>query len=308
MSACSSLVDGDYDPSMDTTTIVLDMAATVKQLCLSPNLAVDSFCQWLHLELASIISKATKRIKKISTFKERVWSEFHALRSSNGFVTKWTEFLATNSLKIEPLFYQQISLNVFTELMKQEYQHQTPLPSCTDEVAVLSYEEESAVRYMGGYLIRALRKENSANSGLMLNLQDLVNDDDDTEPAESEEWTCSIDRGGLIRITEDMYQTLLSIEYITRTIYNESIVDKTDGSYLETCVENIVNASDVQFHWSHATAQMHEVLSEHILERITKKWLVIRGFSFTKSILEKYKREAKKGTQKSKPLRSTLST
>ena len=66
---------------------------------------------------------------------------------------------------------------------------------------------------MGGYLLRALFKE---NAGIVQELKELENSDDDIEPAESEEWICSIDRGALIRITENMFQTLLAIEYVIR--------------------------------------------------------------------------------------------
>ena len=39
-----------------------------------------------------------------------------------------------------------------------------------------------------------------------------------------------------------------------------------------------------------------------------KKWLCIRDHSFAKNVMERYKQESKKGTQKSKPLRSKLFT
>ena len=40
---------------------------------------------------------------------------------------------------------------------------------------------------------------------LALGLDELCIMDDGVEPAESEEWLCSIDRGGLTRITGDAY-------------------------------------------------------------------------------------------------------
>lgn len=180
-----------------------------------------------------------------------------------------------------------------------------PIACCPqEEVAALTYEEENAVRYMGGYIIRALNKVNKKNPEILLQLKDLVNDDDNAEPAESEEWVCTIDRGGLIRVTDEMYNALTAIEYVTRTFYcDSSVASKVDCRDIVTA-----DANDVQFHWSLASAQMDEEYREHILEQIVTKWVTIRGFSFTKSILEQYKRETKKSTQKSKPLRSTLAT
>ena len=49
-----------------------------------------------------------------------------------------------------------------------------------------------------------LQKDNDILDGLKL----ITNMDDDTVPAESEEWMCSIDRGGLVRITDEFYQSL----------------------------------------------------------------------------------------------------
>ena len=129
----------------------------------------------------------------------------------------------------EPLFYQQVSLYIFSKLLKELVP--TTEGGTLDDVAMLTYEEENAVRYMGGYLVRVLTKENKDSSEITLQLKDLQNEDDDTEPAESEEWICSIDRGGLIRITDEMYQTLIAIEYVTHTFFNKSCVDKMDSSY-----------------------------------------------------------------------------
>jgi hypothetical protein len=74
----------------------------------------------------------------------------------------------------------------------------------------------------------------------------------------------------------------------------------------EKITESIMDASEVQFHWSLASSQMDEEARELILEQIVRKWITIRGFSFTKSVLEQYKRETKRSTEKAKPLRSTL--
>ena len=282
---------------------MLDLAGSVKKLCLSPTPAADVFCQWLVSSLSDIVTKAAKRVKKISTFKERVSSQFHALRSSSTFEDRWCKFLSGCSLQAEPLFYQQVSSEIIMRLVEEA----NPAPSirCVQE-EVLTYEDENTVRYMGGYILRALRKENRKCSGILRQLRDLINDNDDTEPAESEEWVCSVDRGGLLRITEEMYDVLKAIEYVTRSFYNRKSAGKEECR--EKIVEGILDASEVQFYWSLASLQMDEESSEIILEQIVNKWVTIRGYSFTKSILEQFKKDSKKSTEKAKPLRSTLCT
>ena len=60
----------------------------------------------------------------------------------------------------------------------------------------LTYEEENAIRYVGGYVIKSMRAKlkSPQDDELTLGLDELCITDD-VEPAESEEWLCSIDRG-----------------------------------------------------------------------------------------------------------------
>ena len=299
--ACSSIVEnGDYDSSLGKSSLVCDMASRVKQH-LSHHESVD--CSWLYSDLHRIVDGAGK-LKKVYRFKERVWSKFHELRTSDAFQLRWRQFLTANSLSVEPLFYQQVSVHILSELVKGA--KKLPAAPPPDEVPALTYEQENALRYTGGYIVRALKKKNKNDKSVLQDLKELCNEDDDMEPAESEEWLCSIDRGGLIRISEDMYQTLLAIEYITKTFYHESVAHKMDDTYKEKVIDGVIEASEVQLKWTLASSSMQEENRELILEQIVTQWVTTRGFSFTKSILEKYKRETKKGTQKAKPLRATL--
>ena len=54
---------------------------------------------------------------------------------------------------------------------------------------------------MGGFVIRKLRKVCSGD--MKTAVEDLVDNDEDTEPMENEEWIGAINRGGLIRISDD---------------------------------------------------------------------------------------------------------
>lgn len=304
ITACSSIIeDGNYDSSLEKSKLVCDIASDVKTLCLSQCEPVNSFCSWLYSELHRIVDGAGK-LKKVYKFKERVWSKYHELRTSDAFQSRWIQFLRASSLCAEPLFYQQVSVHIFSELVKEAKKlAAAPLP---EEVPAMTYEQENALRYTGGYIVRALRKKNKKDESVLQDLKELCNEDDDMEPAESEEWLCSIDRGGLIRVTEDMYQALLAIECITKTFYQKSLAHKMDDSYKEKVIDGVIDASEVQLKWTLASSSMQEENRELILEQIVTQWVTIRGFSFTKSILEKYKKETKKGTQKAKPLRATL--
>ena len=75
----------------------------------------------------------------------------------------------------------------------------------------LTYKEQCAIRYIGGYIVRSIHKDCTVKK-ILLGLDDLHNSDDNMEPSESEEWMCAINRGGLIRINDSFYYTLCAIE------------------------------------------------------------------------------------------------
>ena len=124
------------------------------------------------------------------------------------------------------------------------------------------------------------------------------------EMEESEEWIVKIDRGGLVHVTNSMFQTVISAEYVIR-----QHLSATDGSFdKDVLLIDIVNDSDVLFHWCLATSDVDEsdIDKAATLYEIASKYITIRGFSFTKSIMEKYHQDTKKSTKKSKPLRVTV--
>ena len=161
-------------------------------------------------------------------------------------------------------------------------------------------------RYTGGFLVRQLREDCHGDLDLKT-IGDLVDTAEDGEPDENEEWMGAIDRGGLVWISSNLYQTICASEYVIRThLRNDTIpIGKIKS---EVIVEAIINDADVQFFWNLASTQMDEDTSEKLLDRVANAWLTIRKHSFAKSILEQYKREIKQSVQKKKPLGSTLST
>ena len=80
-----------------------------------------------------------------------------------------------------------------------------------------------------------------------------------------------------------------------------------DETFRQTLANSIITDDDVQFYWR-LTGTMDEVTGANYLELITQKWITIRGFSFANSIMEMYKQQSKKGTGKSKGLRTKLFT
>jgi len=68
----------------------------------------------------------------------------------------------------------------------------------------------------------------------------------------------------------------------------------------------LMHNDDVLFDWLMITGDEEE--HKDVLLQIVKQWITIRANSFAKHILETYKQEAKKSTDKSRGLRTKLFT
>ena len=74
---------------------------------------------------------------------------------------KWECFLQQAELNTNPLLYQHVADEVFANLLKREYR-ENYIEDCVDQSTEnstrLTYEEENVVRYVGGYVLQALKK------------------------------------------------------------------------------------------------------------------------------------------------------
>ena len=287
---CTKLLN-DGSLECETEDSVLCLKMTRDFLRLLDHAEMTRFASWLGTELSQIIRKSLKSGCKMD--REKLWSTFHTMRSSDIFVQKWNKFLENSKMMKEPVFYQDLTMGLFEGLVKRF----TPLKtsSMTESVLPMTYEEENAVRHIGGYMVRNLsqkftreKKEDELEA-----LKDLRGDEME-EAEESEEWTASIDRGALVYISNAAHQFLCAVEYCMR---RHMQVDKTremSDTFRKDLSTRILEDDDVQFHWVIVSCGMEEDVSESLLESIIYLYI------------ERYKREIKKGTQKAKTLRQSI--
>lgn len=108
-----------------------------------------------------------------------------------------------------------------------------------------------------------------------------------------------------MHITDSCFQLFLAIETVTRQTMKPTAAIMDDSFHKH--IENLITSdSDVLFSWTLITGE--ELLKENILHEMIRLWITIRGFSFAKSIVEKYRIATKKRTAKSKGLRTKLFT
>ena len=195
------------------------------------------------------------------TDSEKIWSNFHKIRSSQEYITKWRNYLLSNNFTTKPVFYQHVTLELFEQLLCQKLQEQDK--STADRNIIIPYEEENAICYMAGYVIRKLKKQYSVDFL-------IEKDKDNIAETKSTEWINLIDRGGLVHVTEQCYQLFISIECVTchhMCIANVKSMDEGFRRHLENM---IVTDDDVLFNWTMSGAENEEVLVE-----IIKLWLDI---------------------------------
>ena len=170
-------------------------------------------------------------------------------------------------------------------------------------------EEENAIRYVGGYVIASLKKQ-EGDEELLVGLDSFVEKDTHEAAAipTSAAWVEEINRGGLTRITEEAHQFFVAMEGSIRsylTLSKAHVMDNTTKSQVKN---GVFADSNVQFSWclTGIILKVGEDRAEELLEMCIDKWLTIRGFSFANSIQEMFKQQAKKGTSKAKALRKAV--
>ena len=178
----------------------------------------------------------------------------------------------------------------------------------TEYIQHMTLDEENAVRYVAGFVIRAAKdKLKVPNEQEILNiLNSMVRvEEASSTSTSSEDWVKSVNRGGLVQITEDAHQLFCAIEYCVRSQLHTSNMCSMDSTFRSRLTNSVLSNSEVQFRWA-CIGNVDEEAGETCLEMIVHKWITIRGFSFANSVMEQYKQENKKGTAKSKSLRTKL--
>ena len=265
--------------------------------------SIVDFARVLEEELKTcfITTHRTKHLKQ-----EKMWGEYHKLRTSEDFATKWQSFLNhLENTEMPPCaaFIQHITHEVFKKMIQVEY----PLPAPTNKtLPLLTDIEVNALRYVAGYVCRTLhdRLKSSNAEGkevMVLYLSDLNGSD---KSGDGEEWINAINRGGLWQVNEDVFQTFMIIEEIVREeLCLEKCVYETKKAQI---IQKVVTNDDVLHQWSFCMSDAGENVSNAILHKVVELYITIRGFAFASSCVELYKQSSKKALSKKKALRTEL--
>ena len=118
----------------------------------SPSVKFKEFGDWSAITLQEIIDTSRRRRGKTKDIinQEKLWNKYHMIISSESFKISWETFLSDLQLEKEPVFYQHVTDETFDILIKKAV---VPIAApMTNSPVSLTYEEENAVRYVGGYI------------------------------------------------------------------------------------------------------------------------------------------------------------
>ena len=278
--------DDALSTGSDGTKLCRTYAESLLKQLTTPTDQDELFTEWLVQSLIKVMK---------SKDKTELWKNFYVLRSSDLFCRKWREYLESLKLNDEPLFFQHFTLSLFNQMLSDKFKDSAS--ASETNTSEFTYEEENAIRYMGGYVIRKIREKKN------MDVSFLEDSDKVYLQSQSTDWINAIDRGGLIHITDSCFQLFLAVETVTRQEMKvTTFMDDTFRQHLENM---ITSDSEVLFCWTMVTVDESH---DNIFHELIKLWITIRGFSFAKSIVEKYRLATKKRTDKTKGLRTKLFT
>ena len=272
------------------------------------NSEVLQFANDVCSELDSCVTRS-KRYTALTKQREMMWGYFHQLRIEERFTEKWQKFFTITTGKIaNSVIIQFLVDQIFKSIVSIHFASTSKLTSAgnADQPAMLSYDEQNALRYAAGYIPKCLRDRLQHSSHplkreLMWRLLDLTDENDDAVDNESTEWLTMINRGGLQCVTQKTYTLMLSMEVALQQSLRTVKVD-----FKEQVTENIMKDDDVLFNWLMISGNWESKEAETLFKMITDLWVTIRGFSFTSTWIEKYKIAHHHSIQKSKGIRKQL--
>ena len=124
-----------------------------------PSVESEKFASWLINALDGVIEKSKKRTGMIN--QDKLWSKYHELTISEIFNVTWKQFLGQCELDQEPMLYQHITDELFEMCIKDEVCLTSEEDVCSEDhmATCLTFEEENAIRYVGGYVVRSLKQQ-----------------------------------------------------------------------------------------------------------------------------------------------------
>jgi len=182
-------------------------------------------------------------------------------------------------------------MNIFFEGRSEVSKEATPR---NDLTAI----EENAVRYTAGFVVHKLREKhrNSIYSPCLQNMTIAAADANMNEDC-SMKWTLATNRGGLKLVNNDVHSFFKEVELKSYPLVAKS-VETSRTIIVHQIVEVLSEDPDIQYFWEMLATDLSDKDGDKLLFEILKEWVVLRGHSMMKRIMEEYKVATKAPTKK----------
>eukprot|EP00731_Ephydatia_muelleri_P004466 Em0002g642a len=280
------------------------------------NRIATSVCRWISANVSesneveiTILSMLKECIPKdIRTKQSFMWSCYHTLRLSPRYISEWQKFFGLIPDISVPKYWAMVFQYAGHFMLKEMIESKCTVTDAASYISPsLTYSEYNALRYAAGYVPCALRKKvirssysQERKTDLLNCLDDMV--DADVVPCDSTDWIECVNRGGLTFVNDLTFEIFVAME-LEIHIHLQGPQQPVNLSSIAPAIKN---NEDVLFLWSMLSAGWSESAGSTLLDMVISMWVGIRGFSYSSAWVEKYKKEHKRTTQKSKGLRKQL--
>ena len=187
--------------------------------------------------------------------------------------------------------------------------------------ADLSVDEESALHYVEGYMIRSLQKKIERQKPKLMEeiifalhsfLEDREQCDqsDITDESDDLDWVKVLDRGGLFHCCMEFINFLCAMEVVVKGKMIRGNEAAMKAGFNEKLALEVHQNEDVLFWWSNLcdVTNVDNECSKALVHYVVDHYVVIRGFAFAARWMEVFKQGSKKNIRGTKSLRKKLQT
>ncbi len=234
------------------------------------------------------------------------------------YKASWSSIINSAETEASPTLHYFITRYLLNDLLQKMHPVSTTPDNTSNEATInLSSDEEAALSYVGGYVVRAMIKkvkkssEDSHKKKLLIIALDKFHEhpddvnvnvnEDDQEQEQEPDWLTLCNRGGLYLVRTEFQNFLLSVEIIVKKMTKK--IERT-GIQKDKIFNEVKEDEDVLFWWEIlcSTVMVDSETSQQLLGLIIQHYIVVRGFAVTARWLENFKINQKKIFRKLKDL------
>ena len=208
---------------------------------------------------------------------------------------------------------QSINRLVFNSIVLERFTQRYATPSKEVTSVHMCSDEENAVRYASGFVIKVLKKHYEKKNGVkarqfMECLMSMSASEEGNSSSSfydyTKAWIQLVNRGGLFEVNTDSFLFFRALEIrVQESLHNHLLSGQADK---QEYISAILRNEEIHLLWSKLSTDIDTNSSEELLVTIIEKWLTLRGFAQVSSWVDEYKRASTETVKKKKALRKDL--